>query len=181
MWDYIRSSKWCFCGVLHQRVISCSAAGRRCWDCTVSAACYVPAVGVERAKPGRMEWISSVILQLPRPHAQRRGRKFNPATPNLLVCWASHNPDPPSVYQTSKAKSNYSEIFKTNIYFRLFSNNKINCVIHSLVLIFYNLLLICFPFEFCHLVSEPLILFVFHIISNLFQHSWDVYIIALLK
>lgn len=40
--------------------------------------------------------------------------------------------------------------------------------------------LIIYQINFWPLVSESLVLFVVHIISNLFQHGWGVYIIALL-
>lgn len=45
----------------------------------------------------------------------------------------------------------------------------------------YNLLFIHFISNHWPQGSESLVLFAFHIISNLFQHSWGVYIIALLK
>lgn len=71
------------CAVRHRAVQWVLCATCQLWE-------WVGGRSSSQAKPGRLEWISSVILQPPGPHAPGRGHKFN-----SLVCWSHRNLGPP--------------------------------------------------------------------------------------
>ena len=173
------------CAVRHRAVQWVLCVTCQLWE-------WVGGRSSSRAKPGRLEWISSVILQPPGPHAPGRGHKFN-----SLVCWSHRNLGPPLCVSVSVCVKLsvcvcvcvWLGSYEAKLILRYLIPTTYMCVCIGLPQPFfytikdYDIHLFIFYFISDHLpqVSASLVLFAFHIISNLFQHSCSVYIIALLK
>lgn len=163
------------CAVRHRAVQWVLCVTCQLWE-------WVGGRSSSQAKPGRLEWISSVILQPPGPHAPGRGHKFN-----SLVCWSHRNLGPPLCVCVCACV--WLGSYETKLILRYLIPTTTYIYIGLPQPFFYTWLktmtyiYLFFYFTSDHLpqVSASLVLFVFHIISNLFQHSCSVYIIALLK